>query len=667
MFCTVDGEPLPAAVNEARPSSDQDDPRIGRVLDGKYRLERKLGEGGMGAVYLASHTKFEKKLAVKLLHQDPTKDPTLGVRFRREANAAARIDHPNVVQVSDFGETADGHLYMVMELVKGDSLRQLLTTEPRFTPERVTHLLRQICAALYVAHRAGVVHRDLKPENIMVEMLDGQERVRVLDFGIAKLKDESSGLTAMGQIVGTPFYMSPEQWRGEAVDHRADVYSLGAMLYEMLSGQVPLRADTLPALMYKHLYEIPPPLTAICAVSESLCEVVMRALEKSPASRQQSVLDLADQLLQSVASSNRPTLQETLIDVTEVADPANVEVFVAFASQDATRASQIAGELKKSGIKVWFDEGKRVDHPAAQEAVRAIKHCKVMMLCCTEAAMQARDMRQEILLGWKYAKPYLPLKLEPIVYSEQLEYWLEGWPFVDVGAQPVARWMPQVRDALRRAGVTAPPVPLTYDHQPRFRGLGAAPRPSNSRADEQTPQVIYPQRGLQGLRAISRFTNNIWPVAADKQPRGTRQPVFRGMGARPQVAQHQHRLGSRVRLAIDSDREGYLLLLDEGPEKLIYCLCPSQFAPDTHLPKGLTVLPQAGANYDAFVMTGEPGKEQLLAIITDTPLDLDWMSLDASAPARILSEADIEALLTKLRGLDESRWTALATYFDVVA
>lgn len=282
---------------------------IGAILDDKYKLERHIGRGGMGSVYIAHHTKFNKQVAVKVLSRDMTEDPTCYERFRREADASARIKHPNAVSVIDFGQTSDDIVYLVMEYVEGVTLRKLIEREKRLSPERTVNLARQICAGIGAAHRANIVHRDLKPDNVMIEIIDGQEVVKVLDFGIAKLKDsqQQNQITKTDSVLGTPHYMSPEQCSGGSIDYLSDIYSLGIILYEMLSGHVPFQATSAPAVIVQHVTKDPTPLKKICPdVPEPLSHVVMRALDKQTSRRQQSALDLATQLDAALTISGIP-------------------------------------------------------------------------------------------------------------------------------------------------------------------------------------------------------------------------------------------------------------------------------------------------------------------------------------------------------------------------
>jgi serine/threonine protein kinase len=278
---------------ETTPNGGRQDPLIGRVLDSKYELFERLGEGGMGAVYRARRLHIGDDVAVKLLRTDLLVKEEAIERFRREARSAAMISHPNVVSIHDFSDASgpSGVAYIVMELVKGTSLRTLLECEGRLRPERAVALMRDICAGVGVAHRQGLLHRDLKPDNVIITPANPEgepETAKVVDFGLAKLRDVDAGaiLTQAGAVIGTLYYMSPEQCSGEEVDARADVYSLGAMLFEMLTGSPPFQANNFTGLIAKHLHEPPPSFPVELNIPAALAAACTRALSKDRDLRQ---------------------------------------------------------------------------------------------------------------------------------------------------------------------------------------------------------------------------------------------------------------------------------------------------------------------------------------------------------------------------------------------
>jgi serine/threonine protein kinase len=314
-FCSVCGlstDEIKAAKTQILEQRDtlrfSTDPLIGQVLDGKYQLTARLGEGGMGIVYFAHRLHIGDDVALKVLHQQFVRDAKAVERFRREARSAAMVRHPNVVVIHDFNEAkAEGApAYIVMELVRGTSLRDILKQEGRLPVARAVALMQQICAGVGAGHRQGIVHRDLKPDNVIVVPSNGSdsETVKVLDFGLAKLRDISGeSLTETGAMLGTPSYLPPEQCRGEPLDARSDVYSLGAMLYEMLTGVRPFVAPSVAGLIAKHLYEQPAPFPPDVSVSQSLEGVCRRALSKNPADRQADATAFSRELKTALTSS----------------------------------------------------------------------------------------------------------------------------------------------------------------------------------------------------------------------------------------------------------------------------------------------------------------------------------------------------------------------------
>ncbi|MEO6724562.1 MAG: protein kinase [Blastocatellia bacterium] len=307
-FCHRCGQSLaqlPAAQSGAQPASSGS--LVGRVIDGKYRIEALLAEGGIGSIYRARRLAIGDEVAVKTLQPDWASDAEMLERFRREAQTAARLKHPNVVTIHDFGRTADGQVYLVMELVEGRNLRELMRGREPLAADFVVEVLEQISAALDEAHRHGIVHRDLKPENIVLAESATDWRVKVLDFGIAHWRNLAAGvstLTQSGAVLGTPRYMSPEQCLGHEVDGRSDVYTLGIMLFEMLTGTPPFNSSTFDALIAQHMHQKPPSLRMLNPnISPAIEQVVLQALSKQRDERQSTAGALARQLTAALESS----------------------------------------------------------------------------------------------------------------------------------------------------------------------------------------------------------------------------------------------------------------------------------------------------------------------------------------------------------------------------
>ena len=250
-FCPRDGSALRAL--------DGGTDLIGSIIAERYLVLEKLGEGGMGRVYLAEHVKMGRKSAVKVMNPGTVTDADAISRFNREAANASRISHQHVAQVYDFGETSDGLIYLAMEYVEGESLTDILARDGALPPERAGEIVRQVGEALSVAHDMGIVHRDLKPDNVMLaKFRDGSDCVKVVDFGIAKAAGvEAQKVTKTGLVIGTPEYMSPEQIAGDPLDGRSDIYSLGLVAFNILTGRLPFPSRTAQESVIMRLTEPP--------------------------------------------------------------------------------------------------------------------------------------------------------------------------------------------------------------------------------------------------------------------------------------------------------------------------------------------------------------------------------------------------------------------------
>jgi tRNA A-37 threonylcarbamoyl transferase component Bud32 len=363
------------------------DPLAGRVIDAKYRIEAEIGRGGMATIYRATRLQIGDAVAVKVMHAELLRDPKLAERFKREAQAAARLKHPNVVTIHDFGVAEDGLIYLVMELVEGRNLRTIIREDGPMPAALADAIVRQVCAALGEAHRQGVIHRDIKPANIAVEESADGLRVKVLDFGIASLRAGTMmSFTQTGALLGTPAYMSPEQCLGEELDNRSDIYSLGVVMFEMLSGVVPFNSPTATAVVMQHVQQAPPPLRVLNAsVSAAVEAMVLRALSKRREQRFQSAKELADACDAAVTGARRygedativaPRFEQGMLAQTMVQSPMQLPLGVA--PQTAGKApkqllSLIAGIALSTALLIgagWLVWPRIVEKPTAVTPTR---------------------------------------------------------------------------------------------------------------------------------------------------------------------------------------------------------------------------------------------------------------------------------------------------------
>jgi len=302
-FCPFDGDPLQVAEGY-RPEAD---PLLGKVIEGRYEIESVLGEGGMGSVYAVRHRALDKRFAMKVMRPDLARQGELAARFIQEARATAAIGHPNIVQITDFGELPTGAPYFVMELLDGTPLSKLIRKGGPLPAALAVRVLLQTASALSAAHAAGVIHRDLKPDNIHITQTG---TVKILDFGVAKMAG-AGRLTRTGMVFGTPHYMSPEQASGTDVDHRADMYALGIIMYEMFTGKVPFEADSYMGVLTKHMFMEPDPPSRVHEAARELGaleDVTLRCLEKRPEARYASMDELIHEV-ESIAHFNGERLE----------------------------------------------------------------------------------------------------------------------------------------------------------------------------------------------------------------------------------------------------------------------------------------------------------------------------------------------------------------------
>src|SRR2546423_4323263 len=324
--CPVCRRCYPDHVNHCPNDGDATTPSIAGepILDGRYQLEKRLGQGGMGVVFKARHIFLKTAHAIKVILPDLVgNDPMLVTRFRQEAVAAAAIRQQNIIAVTDFGVVRGTMPFLVMEFVSGRSLHDMLAEEGALPPARALEIISAIGAGVSAAHRQGIIHRDLKPLNVMFqEGLPTAEAVKVLDFGLAKIKSgELLGSFVQAKtsgLMGSPFYMAPEQWSDEDPDARSDIYSLGVILYQMLGGEVPFKGSSIPSIMKKHLTEEPPSFNKFgVTIPEEIERVVRRALAKEPEGRPATVEQFITELREAVNlnSASVKTAQGTTHDL----------------------------------------------------------------------------------------------------------------------------------------------------------------------------------------------------------------------------------------------------------------------------------------------------------------------------------------------------------------
>lgn len=302
--CEQDGTELKLLV------VDQEETLVGQTIDGRWVMERKIGVGGMGTVYLANQINIERRVAIKTMHRGLARGHEFLERFLREANVASQVSHPHLVSNHDFGQTSEGDLFIVMEYLDGENLGERMQ-RARLSLSQTIKIAAQLCAALAAAHGAGIVHRDLKPDNIFLLHMPGDDIfIKLLDFGIAKHMN-SQAMTQTGQVFGTPDYMSPEQCRGKSnIDHRSDLYALGCILYELISGKTPFASESMIQVLFRHVSDPVPQLVStvddpsLAAVEQ----IITRLLQKKPRKRYATALEVREALDAALAQLDHPEL-----------------------------------------------------------------------------------------------------------------------------------------------------------------------------------------------------------------------------------------------------------------------------------------------------------------------------------------------------------------------
>lgn len=346
--CPFDGANLIAEIH---------DPLLGTRLAEHYKIISVIGHGGMGVVYKAKHDSMDRFVAIKMLQAQHVRDGNAIRRFRQEAKAASRLSHPNVITIHDFGMSPNGQPYIVMDYIEGIGLDAIIKKDGKVGVDRSVKIFAQACDALAHAHEQGIVHRDLKPSNIMlIETEEEKDFVKIVDFGVAKLipfsGEESQRLTQTGEVCGSPIYMSPEQCMGHKLDARSDIYSMGIMIYEAITGELPLLGNTMVDTMNKHLTESAKPFSVVrpdLYIPERIEKVVFKALEKDPKNRQQSMTELKQELLFSIPTPAKSQQLRTMVPKQPVPSAATPD---ATKPSEATMPDQVPAKLFAAVIAV---------------------------------------------------------------------------------------------------------------------------------------------------------------------------------------------------------------------------------------------------------------------------------------------------------------------------
>ena len=397
--CDVDGATLKLA-------GVKQDPYLGKLIKGRYNVINKIGEGGMGSVYLAEQVSIGRKVALKVLNGSYASDDEFISRFRREARLAASLNHRNIVTIYDFDQGNDGSLFIAMEYLEGTKLSDVIRRDGSLEINRAVRLAAQIAEGLNVAHVNGVIHRDIKPDNVMVVGKRSAEEIKLMDFGIARMMDTGTttpNLTRAGMIMGTPAYMAPEQAEGATVSEKTDIYALGIVLYEMLSGSVPFKASTPSAVLIKQLQEIPMPLRKLRReVPSGLESLVMRALEKKPQKRPRDMREVAEELQKIDIAHVANEAQKTVIGTkaTERSDSGWLNDFRKWVALTKSARAPILSAaillvLLLSAGGYWFSKRDQNDTTPSHKSTRDAE--KVLPL----SALSIQGGKQELRVGEK--------------------------------------------------------------------------------------------------------------------------------------------------------------------------------------------------------------------------------------------------------------------------
>ena len=484
-LCPVDGAALQTT----------DDPHLGETLAGKYFIEELIKSGGMGSVYRGKHVLMDKRVAIKVLRPSLAVDDAVVARFSREAKAASRISHPHAVSVTDFGESENGVVFLVMEFLDGQTLKEIIRSEGPMTLERTIEIVRQVAGALDAAHEQGVIHRDLKSDNIMLSQTNGGDWAKVLDFGIAKIQQPEGArdvdITAANLVIGTPQYMSPEQCSHSGpIDARSDVYSLGIIVYEMLAGRVPFTGESPTVIMMKQVQDEPPSLSeARPDLPAGVSQAVARALAKQPNDRFQSAgefskaLAEADQFDQDSVAAASATMPNSPVASTDELDEETIvrprqpldEVTVVHARRESPPLAQPSTAVPPAGVNPW-----RILVPAAIALVAVFGVVFLLTRGSGQTQSPNANLNQPGLVADPNSQPVQPVGT-PTGESER-----------NIQSQPSLTPTPRNDSVNANAGEQIPPTTVTGNfgsnsNRNANQRESPTPKPSPKEEDEPPP------------------------------------------------------------------------------------------------------------------------------------------------------------------------------------
>jgi len=439
---------------------------MGTQLDGRYRIERELGQGGVGVVYLAHDEKLhDKRVVVKVLLEKSQANKWFVQKFHQEKEALARVDHPGVVGIVDSGELAEGEPYIVMQFVDGISLREAVKVNPEgLALERVASIVKQAGAALSAVHAQKIFHRDLKPENIMLQQLGrDEEQVKILDFGVAKVKESLiAPSTATGAVsAGTVLYMSPEQLRGDRVTAASDIYALGVIAYEIVTGRRPFKADTVAQLcdMQREGVRVNPGALRPRLPYEAE-KLILSALEFEPGGRPQNAAEFGAALAAALMGDveTRPATEKEPEFITDDVPPTGEQslsgsqkaVFISYSQADKKAAETICRRLEKAELSCWIAPRNIPPGKTWAEFIPdAIARSRVMVLLLSAKANESRQVKKEVDIADNKNIPIIPFRIEDVPLSKALEYHLAGTQWLDAYTPPLSRHLSRLEETVR--------------------------------------------------------------------------------------------------------------------------------------------------------------------------------------------------------------------------